>query len=539
MRRLDLRRARGLTLIEMMVALVVSSIVALGIFAFASIQQATSGMHTRSIRVQQALDGAMWSMSQDIRTAGLGFARLCTELRIWDQMGNRLINPGAYATPQANAVRDQRTGEAYWVLRDGIQANWNSSVGGADFTACRGTGPDSPNCAADTFDVIMGERNYVGMFGAFIFADDETTLGDLEVTTATAILDPGNVQHVDQVRQLFPPGSFVLVRPTPDGAADFAAAGQKQCPILQITGDVRGDAANNRWLFPVDGDVSDFNSNKAQLLNAVPGLGQTDLVDLTGNTTAWVVPLGRLRWSRYAVDYTAMTVPYLVRYDLIGFIPGIDPANLGGVAYPSCAPGTCRAAGLHLPDHNAPPRPVAIGPMIEDMQVAVGCDGWSSAADDPPEVGFEDRGPNTGPLAGQPNLLIDEHDRPDPGDRQNDEWLGNAQNEIWAPDCVFYGTAGMGATTRADWVVIEGNSPPPNFRMSPQTIRITLIGAAEETAPDGSSLDPNIRYGLATDKLMAVEDRPELDAPAGWHERFTLTERFTPRNLRWRDPDVP
>ena len=90
--------ARGFTLIELMIAIVVSSIVVLGVFAFSTIQQTTSAMHQRDVRMQQALEGAMWSVGRDVRQAGLGFARRCTELRIWDAQQSRLINPGAAAS---------------------------------------------------------------------------------------------------------------------------------------------------------------------------------------------------------------------------------------------------------------------------------------------------------------------------------------------------------------------------------------------------------------------------------------------------------
>jgi hypothetical protein len=64
--------------------------------------------------------------------------------------------------------------------------------------------------------------------------------------------------------------------------------------------------------------------------------------------------------------------------------------------------------------------------------------------------------------------------------------------------------------------------------MSPQTIRITLVGAAEGIESGG----------LATANVPAVEDRPVMGAPSGVRQRWSLTERFTPKNLRWRDPTV-
>ena len=95
------RRSRGFTLIEMMMAILVGTIVLLGMFAFSSIQQGTATLHHRSVRINQALEGAMWTMGRDIRAAGLGFTRSCTELRIWSAQANRLINPCLLYTSDA------------------------------------------------------------------------------------------------------------------------------------------------------------------------------------------------------------------------------------------------------------------------------------------------------------------------------------------------------------------------------------------------------------------------------------------------------
>ena len=78
-------RQRGFTLIELMVAMVVSGVVVVGIFAFSNIQRSNASAHERNVMVQQALEGSMWALGQDLRQAGLGITRLCTELRVWDQ----------------------------------------------------------------------------------------------------------------------------------------------------------------------------------------------------------------------------------------------------------------------------------------------------------------------------------------------------------------------------------------------------------------------------------------------------------------------
>mgnify|MGYP002150958722 CR=1 FL=1 len=80
------------------------------------------------------------------------------------------------------------------------------------------------------------------------------------------------------------------------------------------------------------------------------------------------------------------------------------------------------------------------------------------------------------------------------------------------------------------WIAIEGDqSPPPAFRMSPQTVRITVVGSSETEEAAG---------GLATTDVLAVEDRPPVASPVGNRQRFTLTEVFSPKNARWRDPTV-
>ncbi|MEM6290147.1 MAG: prepilin-type N-terminal cleavage/methylation domain-containing protein [Myxococcota bacterium] len=527
----SLRHARGFTLIELMVAMVVSAIVVLGIFAFSTIQQTTTGIHERNVRVQQALEGAMFSIGQDVRSAGLGWSRLCTELRVWDAENNRLINPGGANIP-ANAVTDDVTGEAYWVLRDGIQAHWNSSgagsLAGAGGAAASSARPDS---AADALDVIVAEPNYTGSIGVFTLAATLTGAdAAIRVNTGPA-LDSTIPTHVAEVQQLFPPGSFVVLVNPPN--LSFRAEQQSQCVLMQVTADVAAGAGAQEFSIPI-ANSSGFNNINGLMVdnNGAPGGDDWDptAVNVAG---ASVIPVGRLRWSRYELDYSINRLPYLVRYDLIGFQEDVDVGNLGAVDYPHCDAGTCPQPSLHLPGSGSPPQAVAIGPMIEDMQVAVGCDGYTPAgaasADatiNDPDLTFEEVGPAEGPFAGLANLTVDEN-TPASGQRTRDEWLGNAVEEAWAPDCVYYGT---GEYAAADWALVEGDqNPPPAFRMSPQAVRITLVGSGEFAEEAG---------GLGSNLVIPVEDRPEMASDVGVRQRFSLTERFAPENLRWRDPQI-
>ncbi|MEX1365826.1 MAG: hypothetical protein AB1Z98_22045, partial [Nannocystaceae bacterium] len=431
----------------------------------------------------------------------------------------------------SQAYRDLVTDEAYWVLRDGLQAYWNSSIG-ADLPGADGRSA-TDSSIADAFDVFLAEAAYTDSYGVFQLAEIVDPGDGYVEVEGSPLLDNTNPDHVSQVQQLFPPGSFFLLARTPAPALNpLRPDAHGQCPLLQITGDVEAAPGDiRRWRLPVSGAVSGFNANLGMLLDTSMNVDDWNPTS-DAAIDASIIPLGRVRWSRYEIDYSIPALPYLVRYDIIGHRSGVDPENLGATDYPYCQAGQCPAAQLHLPGGDDPPAAVAVGPMIEDMQVAVGCDGWtavSAATASPPlpvpDLGFEDLGPVEGPTAGQPNLQIDEN--PSGNQRDSDEWVGNARDELSAPDCVYHGTAERAA---AGWVAIEGDqNPPPAFRMSPQTIRITLVGSSEADEAAG---------GLATLEVLAVEDRPPVDSPVGVRQRFTLTEVFTPRNLRWRDSTV-
>ncbi len=523
------RTPYGFTLIELMIAIVVSSIVVLGVFAFSQIQQSTAGLHERDVRVQQSLEGAMWTMGRDIRGAGYGIARHCTEIRIRDALAG-LINPGGTSDP-GTAFRGNVTGEALWVLRDGLQAHWNSEGasswdgGGADSSAAAGS-------HADSFDLLLGEPGYVHGPGVFTLGtavvDGDTVL---DVRTHTVLDGVAQPEDLSAVQQIFPPGTFFLLAGPPAGLP-FDVTQHGQCALLQVTGDVTAGGPGT-WQIPI-GTTSAFNADLDTLLLQDPAGDQGAQDDWSAGRVsgvgASVLPLGRLRWSRYEIDYGVADLPYLVRKDIIGFQAG-DPDDWGAaVDYPWCEGGNCPGPRLHLPGGNDPPAAVAVGPLVEDLQVAVGCDGYTTQAVTDcgncvpvPDATFEeDSAGAVGTNNDGPNVMVDEYGAGSGGPSPDgDEWLGNAPSESWAPDCVFYGT---GQYQAGAWAAADA----PAFRMSPQLIRVSLVGAAEFESPAG---------GVSTNVLPALEDRAyKTSFISGYRERFTLTERFAPANLRWRDP---
>jgi len=577
------RRSAGFSLIELMMALLVGAIVLTGVFAFSGIQQSTASMQRRQLRVQHALEGAMWTMSRDVRLAGFGFTRQCSEIRIWapdltspSGGSGRLVNPGA-ADQGANLANDvavdPMTLEPYWVLRDGIQAHWRSSGGNngsVDTTNIAGNSVSSAAAAsaADSFDVVLAERNMAQPSGLFRVAGLDAT-PPASSSSASLLVEPSGLLSGSTgeaaIRQMFPPGSFVLLTKLP--AADsqpFMPQQQQQCVIVQITDDVA--QAGSEYRLPIS-NVSDFNQNLAALMgdgrpdntagpnsDGVPanytGQAPFDWTESMGTSpAAWMIsPLGRLRWSRYEIDYSVPGRPYLVRTDFISHVPALDAAAqyTADAEYPDCGQGEqCTLPQLHLPGGDADwadiPR-VAVGPMIEDMQVAVGCDGYTVAgAQDvfnrgdtlmsEPDAGFEEKIEPGGP--GLTNLRVDEWDVSQ--DRGQDEWLGNAVEETWGPDCVYYGT---GEYRRTDWA---GTGPTfertagPAFRMSPQLIRITLLAKPDVVAPSGNAYEAAGPAQEFYNDLFEIEDRPRAEPVAPRREYYTLTETFAPQNLRWRD----
>lgn len=544
----------GFTLIELMVAILVSAIVLTGVFAFATIQKDTAGLQQRQVLLQQALEGSMHSIGTDLRMAGLGFGRTCSEIRIWSEAEGKLINPGAMPADQLTNVHvDAVTGEPYWVLRDGVQAHWRSGpeVGANTMPGLVGTSA-SPSSAADSFDVFRGELNMVPGSGVFEVQTMPTaSSGNAAIQFESSnLLDNGNTMQLQAVQQMFAPGSFVLVVPV-TATLSYVTEDQSQCALVQVTDEVQAGGGSTGWTLPV-GDSSQFNANLEVLLNAsgvtiTPhDANQGAVTGKTGvrfgadwdpvNTPRFeLIPLGRARWSRYEIDYTIPTRPMLVRSDIIGWREG-DPVASISNDYPGCTGGVCRMPRLYLPSNQVQPPRVAIGPMIEDMQVAVGCDGFGPDSDPvsnglvpPPDPGFEEKGPASGPFAGKANRKVDERDGDD-DDRGNDEWVGNAP-ELWAPDCVTWGTAERNATEWASNGPASEAQPAPGFRLSPQVVRVTLL-AKPDSVSGGSDVAADPFYN----QLVAIEDRPTMDSAVGRREYRTLTERFSVRNSHWRDP---
>lgn len=559
-------------MIELMVAMVIAGIVLTGIFSFAAMQRGVAGEHARQNRAQQGLDGAMWSMGQDINQAGLGFVRSCSELRIWDEKGQRLLNPGAIqdSGQLSDVALDAVTKEPFWVLRDGIQAHWHS----ASLTSLTGAANTSAadDSASDSFDVILGEGSFVAASGVFsvdmapwndgsLVSSESAQLHLKSASDSTGSVSLGKMdsllpQDLAAAQQIFVPGSFVMVMATGNDDSAFRVTQQSQCMLLQVTGNLISGGDSESWRLPIS-NTSDFNANLTELLGLTgasakyapkarnASIGGTGDWQPGALSQAWIVPLGNLRWSRYEVDYQQAKQPVLVRSDIIGVRRSDPTISSGSVTYSACPDKKCPAPLLRLPGGDAVPPRYAIAPMIEDLQVATGCDGYTLASVDeqntkindphsplmipPPDPGYEETDKRS-----VANVMVDE--ATDFAGRSQDEWLGNAVDESWGPDCVYHGTGQIYADQWKALPYRSGGSPATNapaFRHSPQLVRVSLVARQDGkgiAAPGGSA---------ATTQLSALEDRSSLPAFAPGQMTQVRTERFSPPNLRWRDPSMP
>ncbi|WP_181198319.1 hypothetical protein, partial [Enhygromyxa salina] len=263
------------------------------------------------------------------------------------------------------------TTEPYWVLRDGVQAHWRSGadVGANDMAGLEATSA-SPSSAADSFDVFRGEINMAPGSGLFEVQalPGGTGAGAIITFESNNLLDNADNLQKQSVRQLFAPGSFVLVVPVADSQG-YVTENQSQCALVQVTGEVEAGGGNTGWELPV-GDSSDFNKNLEVLLGigglAVPDDASPGAVGNKNGTpfgADWdppnfgrleLIPLGRARWSRYEIDYTVADRPMLVRSDIIGWREGDPTAGITD-DYPGCTGGACRMPRLYLPSDGVQP----------------------------------------------------------------------------------------------------------------------------------------------------------------------------------------
>jgi prepilin-type N-terminal cleavage/methylation domain-containing protein len=130
-------RDSGFTLIELMITMIVSALVARAIFVFFAGQQRVYDIQTKLLNVQENLWTAMELMSRHIRSSGAGMAAGCTKIRTYydgqgvSQVAPAMIKNGANGAPDEMTITYFANSTSSWVdsmLSNTIPQDWTASA---------------------------------------------------------------------------------------------------------------------------------------------------------------------------------------------------------------------------------------------------------------------------------------------------------------------------------------------------------------------------------------------------------------------------
>ena len=359
-------RDAGMTLVEIMITLVISSIIAASTFMFFAGQQRIYETQTKLLNIQQNLWAAMEVVARYTRASGSGMYECVRPPSFYNSTppdnGARLLStspsPGPLATDLTDANRpntgvrafNAATGNMQWIPPLWIVNNSTSDAGVVPGT--------------DILTVAFGNRTSGTDVDALL------GLNFLNTAPATTIsltgVNSGN---------MFRRGEFILLLATPDWGYGSDPLVDRGCTMFQITS---ADPNNTTTLAhdAIAVNPGDIVWN--------PGGNVTAMLPPAGGYTgaaAGVRNFGQLTWVRFFVRTGANGIPNLMMQQ------------------------------LHLPGTSGQPQVLAEG--IEDFQVSFACDTG-------PAAGFYD-------LTGV-NGTLDEGT--DDNGRQHDEWWNNVPQDV-------------------------------------------------------------------------------------------------------------
>lgn len=260
------RATAGLTVVELMISLVISSIVAASTFVFFAGQQRIYETQTKMLNVQQNVWGAMEMVTRYVRSGGAGMVGCVRP----DSDGE--AGPDTGAPPPVGAVAPATGLRAF---RNGVGAVrippiWiNNGAAGA---------PDS-------ITVAFGN----GTFGNY----NDATLA-FEMTANEPATDP--VRVAADSLPVFRAGEFIVLLDT--GVAPASGNLDRGCTLFQVTGT---DVATNTLL----------RSSAASSWN--PGANVAGLVPWTyqgaPTSTGGVRNFGELNWVQFSVAPATLSEP--------------------------------------------------------------------------------------------------------------------------------------------------------------------------------------------------------------------------------------
>jgi hypothetical protein len=318
-----------MTLVEIMITLVISSIIAASTFMFFAGQQRIYENQTKLLNIQQNLWAAMEVVARHARAAGSGMYECVRPASYYNATldnGSRLLStspsPGPLspdlATRPQTGIRayDVTSGTTQW-----IPPLWlvNNSSGASDATL-------GVIANTDVLSIAFGNRTS----GTDVDATLALNLASSASTSPISLTSTGGASTGDMFRQ----GEFILLLQTPPWSFGSDPQSDRGCTMFQITANPAGgvtlahaaSAANS-------GDI--VWNPAADVPGMLPSGGYV-------GSSAGVRNFGQLTWVTFFVQRGANGVPNLMMWQ----------RHLGGAS--------------------AAPQILAEG--IEDLQVSFACD---------------------------------------------------------------------------------------------------------------------------------------------------------------------
>ena len=321
---------QGMTLVEIMITLLISSIIAGSTFMFFAGQQRIYETQTRLLNIQQNLWAAMEVVARQARAAGSGMYECVQPASYYNATldnGGRLLSvgpspgpltPDLSAPPQTGLrAYNASTGNMQWIPPLWIVNNSNAA-GDAALGVIPGT---------DVISVAFGNRTS----GTDVDATLALNLSSASSTAAISLATTGGAATGAMFRQ----GEFILLLQTPPwGFGTDPASNARGCTMLQITADPTGGITLPHAASAINpGDIV-WNPG-GDIPGLIPSGGYV-------GGSAGVRNFGQLTWVTFFVQMGNNGVPNLMMWQ------------------------------RHLSGTSAAPQILAEG--IEDLQVSFACD---------------------------------------------------------------------------------------------------------------------------------------------------------------------
>jgi prepilin-type N-terminal cleavage/methylation domain-containing protein len=326
-------REQGMTLVEIMITLVISSIIAASTFMFFAGQQRIYDTQTKLLNTQQNLWAAMEVIARYARAAGSGMFEC--------------VRPASYANPSgSNGARALSGSPSPGPLSANLSSRPQTGLRAYDATngaqwipplwIVNNTGTDAlaPNVVQNTdiMTVAFGNRT-------------SGTDVDAELQLNFVSTDPSSVIQLSGTNtgNMFRTGEFILLMALPNWGYGNDPTTDRGCTMLQVIGDPTGTSTllHPSSAFNTGDVVWNPPGNVAAML---PGAGYT-------GGSAGVRNFGTMTWVRFFIQQVGSTgIPNLMMQQL----------HLGG------ASGTAQI----------------LAEGIEDFQVSFACDTGTRVAHD-------------------------------------------------------------------------------------------------------------------------------------------------------------